>query len=238
MAAAAWGAIAGRLILPAAYRMAVPADTPWRDTCPAGHPLPAGTRGWLTSPRCPNPADAAVRTRTTVPALTALICALLAAATGLHPELLAWLLLTPPAILLALVDARAHRLPDRLTLPLTAATLLLLGAASLLPGSAGSWPRAAWAALVLGCAFFLIFLASPKAMGFGDVKLAPALGAMLGWYGWHVLLLGILAGYVIAAVHGLILLARHKATGSTPLPFGPPLLLGTAIGVALGATIT
>ncbi|MGW1950309.1 hypothetical protein ACWCRC_39150 [Streptomyces sp. NPDC001940] len=69
-------------------------------------------------------------------------------------------------------------------------------------------------------------------MGFGDVKLALTIGAVLGWL---TLLLGPFAGYLIAAAHGVALLARGKATGKTPLPFGPSLLLGALVGVALGA---
>jgi leader peptidase (prepilin peptidase)/N-methyltransferase len=69
-------------------------------------------------------------------------------------------------------------------------------------------------------------------MGFGDVKLALTIGAGLGWL---TLLLGLFAGYLIAAAHGVALLASGKATGKTPLPFGPSLLLGALLGVALGA---
>ncbi|MFE2991445.1 prepilin peptidase [Streptomyces sp. NPDC059262] len=173
-----------------------------------------------------------------IAALTAtlLVCALLATATGPHPELLAWLLLTPPSILLALVDASVHRLPDALTLPLAGAALALLAAASQLPGARGSWTTALLGAATLGAAFLLMFLISPRSMGFGDVKLAPTIGAVLGWYGWMTLLLGLFAGYLIAAAHGIALLARGKATGKTPLPFGPSLLLGALVGAALGAS--
>ncbi|MFD0067384.1 prepilin peptidase [Streptomyces sp. NPDC056690] len=163
------------------------------------------------------------------------MCALLATVTGPHPELLAWLLLTPPSILLALVDASVHRLPDALTLPLAGAALALLAIASRLPDARGSWTTALLGTATLGSALLLMFLISPRSMGFGDVKLALTIGAVLGWYGWMTLLLGLFTGYLIAAVHGIVLLTRGKATGKTPLPFGPSLLLGVLVGVALGA---
>ena len=33
-------------------------------------------------------------------------------------------------------------------------------------------------------------LASPRLLGFGDVRLAPVLGLALGWLGWRYVLLG------------------------------------------------
>lgn len=98
-----------------------------------------------------------------------------------------WLLLTPILVLLAWVDATVHRLPAILTLPLTAATLLLLGTAALFPNAGGSWPTALSGALALGGGYFVLFLISPRSLGFGDVKPAVALGTMVGWYSWHTL---------------------------------------------------
>ncbi|CAM5333929.1 hypothetical protein SBADM41S_06249 [Streptomyces badius] len=66
-----------------------------------------------------------------------LACVTRAATTGARPELVAWLVLAPVAVLLAVVDRRVHRLPDPLTLPLAAAAILLLGGAAALPGFAG-----------------------------------------------------------------------------------------------------
>lgn len=240
-AAAVWGAAAGWLILPALHRLAVPAGTPWRTNCPAGHALSTGPRGWL-HPICPTGAHhyaSADRTTLLMPSIvTAAVCALLAAATGAHPELAAYLLLTPAAVLLALIDARVHRLPDRLTLPLAAAALALLSAASLVPGAQGSATGAVLGALVLAGAFLLMFVISPRAMGFGDVKLALTTGAVLGWYGWRAVLVGIFACYLIAAAQGIALIVRRKATRTTALPFGPALLAGTLIGTIWGAALS
>ena len=228
VAAAVWGSVSGLLVTRAAHRLAVPEQEPWAAACPAGHPLPAGPRGWLgpaVCPVCPAGVPAAPV------AVGALLCAGLAAATGVHPELAVWLLLVPVGLTLALVDVRVFRLPDVLTLPALGGTALLLGGAALLPSHAGSWTRALLGAAVLGALYLLLFLVNPAGMGFGDVKLAPTLGLALGWYGWPVLVRGTLASFGCGALFGLALLLSGRATRRTPIPFGPFMLLGTALAL-------
>jgi leader peptidase (prepilin peptidase)/N-methyltransferase len=163
------------------------------------------------------------------------VCAALAAATGPRPELAVWLLLTPLAVLLALVDRAVHRLPDQLTLPLAAAAAALLGLAALLPGDGGSWPTALLGGLVLGAAYFVLFLIHPNGMGFGDVKLALSLGVVLGWYGWAILFAGAFAGFLLGSLYGLGLMALRRASRKTAIPFGPFMIVGALAGVLLGA---
>ncbi|WP_329275881.1 prepilin peptidase [Streptomyces sp. NBC_01451] len=166
---------------------------------------------------------------------TALVCAALAAATGTRPELGAWLLLAPVGVLLAVVDFRVQRLPDPLTLPLAAAALVLLGVAALLPEHAGDWLTALLGALVLGGTYFVLFLISPDGMGFGDVKLALGLGAVLGWYGWGSVVLGTFAGFLFGGLYGLALVVARRAGRRTSIPFGPFLIAGAFVGLLIGA---
>ncbi|MFI7084061.1 prepilin peptidase [Streptomyces anulatus] len=169
------------------------------------------------------------------PVVTVAACVALAAATGARPELIGWLALTPVAVLLAAVDRRVHRLPDPLTLPLAAAVVLLLGGAALLPGHAGSWTSGLLGGLALGGFYFLLFLINPNGMGFGDVKLALALGVALGWYGWTVLFVGGFAGFLFGALYGLALVLLRRAGRRTGIPFGPFMLGGALTGLLLGA---
>ncbi|MCK1795959.1 A24 family peptidase [Streptomyces sp. XM4193] len=231
--AAGYGVAAGLLLPRPVHRLAVPADQPWRTTCPDGHPLPAGLLGAGSCARCgpgrphgPSPAPIA--------AFSATVCVLLTVTVGPRPELTVWLLLVPVLLLLALVDVRVHRLPDLLTLPAAAGTAALLGLASLLPDAAGSWRSALLGGLALGGAYLLLFLIHPRGMGFGDVKLALTLGFTLGWYGWAVLFLGAFAGFLLGALYGAALIVAGRAHRRTPLPFGPFMLLGALAGVALG----
>ncbi|MER6076568.1 A24 family peptidase [Streptomyces sp. NPDC001817] len=228
-----WGAGAGLLIPRAAYRLSVPPDEPWRAACPAGHPLAGIAGGWLGRARCAD-GDSYGPSAPIAAAVTGLVCALLAAATGARPELMVWLLRAPAAVLLATVDFAEHRLPDVLTLPLAAAALVLLGVAALLPGAAGSWTSALLGSLVLGAGYFVLFLIS-RGFGFGDVKLALVLGTVLGWYGWAIVLVGTFVGYLLGALYGIGLMLAGRAGRTTRIPFGPFLLAGMLAGVLLGS---
>ncbi|WP_329365533.1 prepilin peptidase [Streptomyces sp. NBC_01483] len=166
---------------------------------------------------------------------TALACAGLAVATGARPELAVWLLLAPLGVLLAVVDFRVQRLPDVLTLPLASLALVLLGVMALVPEHAGQWPTALFGSLVLGGAYFFLFLVNPNGMGFGDVKLALGIGAVLGWYGWGTVVLGTFAGFLFGGLYGLGLVLLRRAGRKTSIPFGPFLIAGAYVGLLIGA---
>ncbi|WP_217568262.1 A24 family peptidase [Streptomyces sp. GbtcB7] len=255
--AALWGAAAGLLVPRAAYRFAVEPDEAWRTRCPDGHVLTGAAGGWLGLARCadcaqhlrdlrdlrtswsgPFDAPTAYRYGPTTPLValtTALACAGLALATGARPELAVWLLLAPLGVLLAVVDFRVQRLPDVLTLPLAGLALVLLGVMALVPEHAGEWPTALFGSLVLGGAYFLLFLVNPNGMGFGDVKLALGIGAVLGWYGWGTVVLGTFAGFLFGGLYGLGLVLMRRAGRKTSIPFGPFLIAGAYVGLLIGA---
>ncbi|MGW0787059.1 prepilin peptidase [Streptomyces sp. NPDC002911] len=251
--AALWGAAAGLLLPRAAYRFSVEPEEPWRDACPAGHALTGPARGWLGSTRCapcavavPSfPGGAVPRAPAPVgqgryapavvaPVVTVLACVALAAATGARPEAAVWLLLTPLAVLLAVIDRRVHRLPDTLTRALAGAAVVLLGGAALLPEHGGSWTAALLGGVALGGFYFLLFLINPNGMGFGDVKLALPLGVALGWYGWGVVFAGGFAGFLLGALYGTGLMLMRRAGRKTGIPFGPFMIAGALVGLLFG----
>ncbi|MEV0170914.1 A24 family peptidase [Streptomyces sp. NPDC050803] len=231
LAAALWGAAAGALLPRAAYRFSVQPEETWRDTCPAGHPVP----GWLGRARCTTCREVYGHGGALLPLSTALVCAALAAATGTRPELGVWLLLAPVGVLLAVVDFRVQRLPDVLTLPLAGAALALLGVVALVPEHAGEWLTALYGSLALGGGYFVLFLINPSGMAFGDVKLALGTGAMLGWYGWSAVMLGTFAGFLLGAFYAGALVVVRKADRKTAIAFGPFLLAGALLGLLIGA---
>jgi leader peptidase (prepilin peptidase) / N-methyltransferase len=68
----------------------------------------------------------------------------------------------------------------------------------------------------------------PVAMGFGDVKLAAVLGAMLGW---KVVLVAIMMAFIIGAITGVI---GRLLGGSRVVPFGPSLAIGGVLALFVG----
>jgi leader peptidase (prepilin peptidase)/N-methyltransferase len=153
---------------------------------------------------------------------------------GARPELAVWLLVAPVVVLAAAVDRAVQRLPDVLTLPLAVVVVAGLGVAAPLPGSAGDWTRALLAGVVLSGVYFVLFLINPSGMGFGDVKLAIAIGVALGWYGWDVVFFGTFVGFLLAAGYGLTLVVAGKAGRRTAVPFGPFMAMGALVALVLG----
>ena len=122
---------------------------------------------------------------------------------------------------LTVTDLRYRRLPDRLTLPLVIAGLLL----AVPHGLPQVQSRLIGAALgfgifwAIGAAFFR--LRGVEGLGLGDAKLFAAAGAWLGWTPLPVVLL-------VASFGGLgqSLIGRSRA--DREIPFGPWLCLGFA----------
>lgn len=72
----------------------------------------------------------------------------------------------------------------------------------------------------------LYLLTKGRGMGLGDVELGALLGAILGW---PQSLVGLFLSFLIGAILGLILIVFKKKGWQSEVPFGPFLILGTAI---------
>jgi leader peptidase (prepilin peptidase)/N-methyltransferase len=183
--------------------------------------------------------DAARPSPVRVAVMTAGLAGLLSGAVALlavRPATLTLAWAAGAAVVLAAVDLISHRLPDRVTYPAAAvcAAALLVDAAVL-----GTWTAFVRALAAAAVSFLVAYGAaslSPQGLGFGDVKLLGLLGLVLGWFGWGVLLAGVFLGLLTGAAVSLALLATRRAGWRTALPFGPPLLAGAVLALALGAT--
>jgi leader peptidase (prepilin peptidase)/N-methyltransferase len=153
--------------------------------------------------------------------------------TGIRPATLAFAWAGSAAVVLASVDLLVHRLPDRVTFPAYAVCTTALTVDAAVLDAWGPLLRALAAAPVAFAVAAAAAAVSPEGLGFGDVKLLGLLGLLLGWAGWGVLLAGIFLGLVAGAVVSLALLATRRAGWRTALPFGPPLLAGAVLALAL-----
>jgi leader peptidase (prepilin peptidase)/N-methyltransferase len=170
--------------------------------------------------------------------VTVVLAALLAGAgllLGLRPGLVALVWTAGAAVVLAQVDLAVHRLPDRVVLPSVAVVAAAWLADAVVLGTWDALLRALLAGLAAFGAAVAAALISPGGMGFGDVKLLGLLGVLLGWFGWSVLALGVVLGFVVGALGTLVLLALRRAGWRTEVALGPSLLLGAALALALGA---
>ena len=157
-----------------------------------------------------------------------------AAAAG-QLALLPWLLVLGSAcVALAFIDLEHHRLPDAIVLRLYPVGAVGLGLAGLL---SGTWPLAAAG---IGVAVWLVviggvwFVSGGRGMGFGDVKLAPVLGATLGWVGVSAAIVGLFSAFALGAIVGIALMVARRAGRKSAIPFGPFLVLGAGVGLVLG----
>lgn len=180
--------------------------------------------------------DAARPTPARTLVVTTVFAALLVGAvllTGLRPAGAAFAWAAGAGVVLGAVDLAAHRLPDRVTYPAAA----VIGTALLVDAAVhGTWSALLRAVLAAAAAFGVAALAaavSPAGLGFGDVKLLGLLGLLLGWVGWGVLLTGVFLGLLTGALVSVGLLVTRRIGWLSAVPFGPPLLTGAALALAL-----
>ena len=134
---------------------------------------------------------------------------------------------------LSVIDWRTHRLPDRIVLPSYPAAALLLGAAA---GTAGEWHRIVGmlggaAAIFVG--FALLHLVNRRGLGLGDVKLAGVLGLYLGFVGWPLVWWGPFLAVLLGGGWSIALILLKRATPSSHVAFGPFLIAGAGLALAV-----
>ena len=137
--------------------------------------------------------------------------------------------LVPVLIVLAvimLMDIRTKTIPDLITLPAIAYTLIVA-----LSVGIGTLGLAMLGAIIAGGMILLLAIVSRGAFGGGDIKLMAILGAALGWKGAvAVLALSQLAAALIA----LVLIIFRRATRHDHLPVGAIIsAFGTAMLLSL-----
>lgn len=190
----------------------------WRDVAPV--------LSWVRGcPHCGTPLPGTVPlVQVALPAAMVLTVARLDGAWVALPYL--WLVVVLAAI--SIIDLRIWLIPWWMPWVGAGVGLGLLAAASL---ASGDHRRLLWAAaggvgaFVL---FFVLWIAAPAKLGFGDVRLALLLGMFTAWIHPALPVYGLLFGSVLGLVGGgLAVLARRDSR----FPFGPALALGALAAV-------
>ncbi|MGW3786208.1 prepilin peptidase [Micromonospora chokoriensis] len=209
------GALVGVALLGGLVGVVVP-PLALRFTDPQGRPRPRrGAWVWLS------------------PMVSAAVFGGLVVAQGDDPALPVFLMVAAVGLVLARVDLACLRLPDPLVLAAGLPALAGLTTTALLLDEPARLLGALTGATVAGAAHVLLALLPGSRLGFGDVKLAAALGLPLGWLGRDALLGGLLLPHLL---HGMLvvgLLAARRVRRDTLLPLGPALLAGAWLAVVL-----
>lgn len=148
--------------------------------------------------------------------------------------LAAYLYLAAVGVALAMIDIDVLRLPDRIVLPSYAVVAVLLTIATV--GADDWWPlgRAALGAAAMFAFYFALAFASPAGMGFGDVKLAGVLGALMGYLSWWALIIATFGAFLLGAIVGVALIVTRRGGRKTAIPFGPFMITAALATVFAG----
>ncbi len=153
---------------------------------------------------------------------------------GADPALPAFLVVLAALLAISAVDLERFIVPNRILYPALFIAAPLLVVAAVVDRDWSSLRDAALGGVLAWALLFAIHMASPKGMGFGDVRLAGLVGMLLGWLSIGHVLLGLFLGFLIAAVVGVGLVAVKLRTRKDKVPFGPFLALGAVLAVLFG----
>jgi len=217
--AAAVGVGAGVCLLASPYLARLTLTVPDREN----------RRWWTGAPASPK--------RTAITAVIAVAFGALAGGaagwTALLPAFVALALVTAP---LVPIDLQHHRLPNRLVFAAWGLAAVLLTVAAAVRRDWTELLRAAEGAAAVFAVLFAIWFIAPRAFGYGDVKLGGVLGGYLGWTSWTTVYYGMLAGFVVASVVAIGLLATGRANRKSAIAFGPWMTLGALLVLAFDLT--
>jgi leader peptidase (prepilin peptidase)/N-methyltransferase len=170
--------------------------------------------------------------------LAAVVVAVLAWRFGVDPVLASVLPFGALLSLLTVIDLRELRVPNAILKPsyVIAVPVLLISATS--DWSDISLVRALIGGAALGAVYFLILFIYPPGMGWGDVKLAPLIGAQLAFFGWvpfvrSLIVSHLVSGLVALVIVGAGLLSRGRLRWKTAFPFGPFMAIGAVVALLL-----
>ena len=130
---------------------------------------------------------------------------------------------------IAVGDALTRRIPNRLNAAAAASTVPLLGVAAV--AGHGSSAGAAAGAAAAFAVYAALWLVAPGALGAGDVKLAPYLGAVTAFLGWSCWGRALVLGMVLQGVVVVAGLLSGRLGRRSHVAHGPAMCLGAVLAV-------
>jgi leader peptidase (prepilin peptidase)/N-methyltransferase len=149
----------------------------------------------------------------------------------------AFLVVFAALLAISAVDLERFIVPNRILYPALFIAAPLLVVAAVIDGEWSSLRDAALGGALAWVLLFAIHMASPKGMGFGDVRLAGLIGMLLGWLSIGHVLLGLFLAFLTAALVGVGLMLTGVRGRKDRVPFGPFLALGAIAAVFVGGPI-
>jgi leader peptidase (prepilin peptidase) / N-methyltransferase len=162
---------------------------------------------------------------------TTVLFGLLAFRMGPCAELLPYSCVVLIGVQLAAIDLAELRLPGRLIWLASGAASILFLLAALRDHNGTALLRALISMAALPAVYLVIAVLTRGGMGAGDIRLAALVGLALGWRSWSALIGGTLIAFGCAVIVGLILIATGRATRTSPIPYGPAMLVGTVVAI-------
>lgn len=138
---------------------------------------------------------------------------------------------------IVVVDLRHFLIPNRIVYP----ALLTCGLVFVVAAAIEGRPQPLLDALVGMTAawlfFGLVWLVSPRGIGFGDVRLSALIGLVTGWIGVGNVVVALFVGILTGAVTGVAFVLLRFLTRRDPIPYGPFLVLGAVVSIFGGEQI-
>ena len=184
-----------------------------------------------SSTACPHCGASAPASRLPTVVTTAVVFGVSAGVVGFRWQLIPVLLFASSLIALSVVDMVRYRLPDRLTFPALAISIVVIAILSASGGAGDHILRAVLTALGYGLIMLVFNIISPAGLAFGDVKLSLLLGLFLGWVAdsgvdaARLVIWAIIFGNILGIPSGILVGVGRRKFGNGFLPdpdFPPP----------------
>lgn len=156
---------------------------------------------------------------------------------GILPVLLIVFSIT---LALAMIDFDTMTLPQSLVTATWIVTIVgILSVAFTHSHSLSSLERAGLSGLAWGAFYFCLwFFSGGRGLGYGDLKLAPALGMLAGWFSLRVSIVGFFGAFIVGGIPAIILMATGIVKKGTRIPYGPMLIAGAWLGIIWGTQLS